>query len=121
MWGSCSSGSDAPSKIDIDVADDGGVKNHTVRVDSGDPSTALTSTPCNRVARAGIDVVCYHYATYRYETKKYEKSEKITKLGRKAPRNSTPAADANNSVACGAVARRRRGCGWVTAIDAYCI
>ncbi|EYC38657.1 hypothetical protein Y032_0703g1668 [Ancylostoma ceylanicum] len=50
---------------------------------------------------------------------KYEKSEEITKLGRKALKNSTPTAADNDSGACGAVARRScRGRGWGTAIDA---
>ncbi|EYC45702.1 hypothetical protein Y032_0419g1124 [Ancylostoma ceylanicum] len=53
---------------------------------------------------------------------KHEKSEKITKLGRKASRNSTPTADDYDSGSCGAVAWRLcRGCGWVTAIDALFI
>ncbi|EYC26738.1 hypothetical protein Y032_0010g939 [Ancylostoma ceylanicum] len=51
---------------------------------------------------------------------KHGESEKITKLGRKAPRNSTLTVDDNDSGACGAVARRPcRARGWVTAIDAH--
>ncbi|EYB96297.1 hypothetical protein Y032_0151g2800 [Ancylostoma ceylanicum] len=37
---------------------------------------------------------------------KHEKSEKVTKSGRKAPRNSTLTADDNDFGASGAVARR---------------
>ncbi|EYC07532.1 hypothetical protein Y032_0070g483 [Ancylostoma ceylanicum] len=52
---------------------------------------------------------------------KHEKSEEITKSGRKAPRNSTPTADDNDSGACSAVAQRPcLGRGWVTAADAHC-
>ncbi|EYB83964.1 hypothetical protein Y032_0326g2577 [Ancylostoma ceylanicum] len=51
---------------------------------------------------------------------KHEESGKITKSGRKVPRNSTPTADDNDSGACGAVARCPcRGHGWVNAIDAH--
>ncbi|EYC42720.1 hypothetical protein Y032_0520g2846 [Ancylostoma ceylanicum] len=72
----------------------------TVSVGGGDPFTALTNTPRNRATRARIDIVSCQ----------------------KAPRNSTPVADDNDSGACGAVARRHcRGRGWVNAIDAHCI
>ncbi|EYC15437.1 hypothetical protein Y032_0037g3523 [Ancylostoma ceylanicum] len=38
----------------------------TVGVYSGEPFTTLTSTPRNRAARTGINVVCCHYANSHY-------------------------------------------------------
>ncbi|EYC30342.1 hypothetical protein Y032_0005g2589 [Ancylostoma ceylanicum] len=52
---------------------------------------------------------------------KHGKNEKITKLGGKAPGNSTPTPDDNDFGTCGGVARCPcRGRGWVTVIDAHC-
>ncbi|EYC10281.1 hypothetical protein Y032_0056g2657 [Ancylostoma ceylanicum] len=75
----------------------------TVSFDGGDPFTALTSTPRNRAARGesmSFSVIMLLLIM------KYEKSGKITKLGRKTPINSTPTAGDNDSGTCGAVTRR---------------